>query len=161
MAGAALTSQLPLAGDADIYGAGPKDDSALPPGADRSAYRYAISADYLETMGIALERGRTIDEQDRSGGQPVALISASVARRRFAGRDPIGQQLRLGPADNWFTVVGVVGNVKQTSLAASSPDAVYVPEAQWRFADRAMWLVVRTAVDPATIERAVRQAIRE
>lgn len=157
---AALTSQLPLTGDGDIYGAGTKDDSALPPGADPSAYRYAISADYLETMGIALERGRTIDEQDRSGGQPVAMISASVARRRFPGRDPIGQQLRLGPADNWFNVVGVVGNVKQSSLAASSPDAVYVPEAQWRFADRAMWVVMHTTVDPETVETAVRQAIR-
>ena len=161
VASAALTSQLPLTGDADVYGAGTKDDSALPPGADPSAYRYAISADYLETMGIALERGRTIDEQDRSGGQPVALISASVARRRFPGRDPVGQQLRLGPADNWFTVVGVVGNVKQSSLAASSPDAVYVPEAQWHFADRTMWVVIRTTVDPATIETAVRQAIRD
>ena len=161
VASAALTSQLPLTGDADIYGAGTKDDSALPRGADPSAYRYAISADYLETMGIALERGRTINEQDRSGGQPVALISDSVARRRFPGRDPIGQQLRLGPADNWFTVVGVVDNVKQSSLAASSPDAVYVPEAQWRFADRTMWVAIRTTVDPATIESAVRQAIRD
>ena len=160
VASAALTSQLPLTGDADIYGAGTKDDSVLTPGADPSAYRYAISGDYLGTMGIALERGRPIDEQDRSGGQPVALISASVARRRFPGRDPIGQPLRLGPADNWFTVVGVVGNVKQSSLAASSPDAVYVPEAQWRFADRAMWVVIRTTVDPATIEAAVVQAIR-
>src|SRR5262249_39021893 len=132
----------------------------LPPSADASAYRYAISADYLETMGIALEHGRTINEQDRSGGPPVALISASVAQHRFPGRDPLGQQLRLGPADNWFTVVGVVGNVKQSSLAASSPDAVYVPEAQWRFADRAMWVVIRTTVDPATVETAVRQAIR-
>ena len=158
---AALTSQLPLTGDADVYGAGTKDDSALPPGADPSAYRYAISADYIETMGMALERGRTIDEKDRSGGQPVALISASVARRRFPGRDPIGQQLRLGPADNWFNVVGVVGNVKQSSLAASSPDAVYVPEAQWRFPDRAMWIVIRTTVDPATVEAAVRRAIRD
>lgn len=161
VAAAALTSQLPLTGDGDVYGAGTSDDSALPRGADMSAYRYAISPDYLQTMGIALERGRTIDERDRTGGQPVALVSASIARRRFPGRDAIGQQLRLGPADNWYAVVGVVGNVKQSSLAASSPDAVYVPEAQWRFADRAMWLVMRTTVDPATIENAVRQAIRD
>jgi putative ABC transport system permease protein len=157
----ALTSQLPLTGDADVYGAGTKDDSALPPGADPSAYRYATSGDYIATMGIAVERGRTFDERDRAGGQPVALISASLARRRFPGREPIGQPLRLGAADNWFTVVGVVGNVKQSSLAASSPDAVYVPEAQWRFPDRAMWVVIRTTNDPAVIEAAVRRAIRE
>jgi ABC-type antimicrobial peptide transport system permease subunit len=55
----------------------------------------------------------------------------------------------------------VVGDVKQSSLAAASPDAVYVPDAQWRFPDRVRWLVIRTTVDPATIEKAVRQAIRE
>jgi predicted permease len=157
----ALTSQLPLTGDADVYGVGTRDDSALPRGTDASAYRYAISAGYLEAMGIALERGRTIDDRDRSGGQPVALISASVARRRFPGRDPIGQELRVGPADNWFTVVGVVGNVKQSSLAASSPDAVYVSDAQWRFPDLGRWVVIRTSVDPAAVEAAVRQAIRD
>jgi len=161
VAGAALTSQLPLTGDADVYGAGTKDDSLLPPGADASAYRYAISADYLATIGITLEGGRTIDDRDRAGGQPVALISASVAKRRFPGRAPIGAQLRFGPADNWFTVVGVVADVKQSSLGASSSDAVYVPEAQWRFPDRAMWVVIRTTVEPATIETAVRDAIRD
>ena len=161
VASASLTSQLPLTGDADFYGAGTEDDSALPPGADPSAYRYAISANYLETMGIALERGRTIDEQDRRGGQPVALVSASLALRRFPGRDPIGRKLRLGPPDNWFTVVGVVRNVKQSSLAVSSPDAVYVPESQWRSPDRTMWVVVRTVVDPVTVETAVRRAIRD
>jgi putative ABC transport system permease protein len=161
VASAALTSQLPLTGEADIYGVGTRDDSGLPPGADRSAYRYAISADYLDTMGIALERGRTIVDEDRAGSQPVALISDSVARRRFPGRDPIGQPVRLGPPDNWFTVVGVVGNVKQSSLMAASPDAVYVPEAQWRFADRIRWIVIRTTVDPGTIGSAVRHAIRD
>lgn len=98
-----------------------KDDSVLPPGADPSAYRYAISADSIETMGITLERGRTIDERDRAGGQPVALISVSVAKRRFPGRDPIGQPLRFGPPDNWFTVVGVVGDANSRRLRPLRP----------------------------------------
>jgi len=161
VAGAALTSQLPLTGDADVYGVGTQDDAALPRDADAGAYRYAISSEYLDAMGIALRSGRTIDEQDRTSGRPVAMISASLARRRFPGRDPIGQQVRLGPVDNWFTVVGVVDDVRQSSLASASAGAVYVAAAQWRFADRAMWVVIRTTVDPATVVDAVRQAIRD
>jgi putative ABC transport system permease protein len=56
-------------------------------------------------------------------------------------------------------VVGVVGDVKQ-SLIGARADAVYVPELQWRFAERAMWVVLRTSVDPVSVEPAVRRAIR-
>ena len=50
------------------------------------------------------------------------LISESLAKSKFPGQDPIGQRLRIGPADGpWNTVVGVVGNVKQTSLAVARP----------------------------------------
>jgi len=155
----ALTSQLPLTGDADVYGVGTRTAIALPPGADAGAFRYAVTPGYFRTMGIPLRRGRDIEDRDRAGAQPVAVISASVARRRFPDRDPIGEQIRIGPADNWFTVIGVVDDVRQSSLAAASGEGVYVPKGQWRFADRAMWVVVQTAGEPAAIEPAVRRAI--
>jgi MacB-like periplasmic core domain len=54
-----------------------------------------------------------------------ALISESLARRRFPAESPIGQRLRIGPADGPpYNVVGVVGDLKQLSLAASDSDAV-------------------------------------
>jgi predicted permease len=160
VASAALTSQLPLSGDSDLFGVGTKTGSVLPADADPSAYRYTVSPGYLETMGIALHRGRTLDEGDQAAGQRVALISMSLADHRFPGRDPIGEQIRIGAADAWFTVVGVVGDVKQSSLAAASRDAIYVTQAQWYFADRAVWVLLRTTVDPATIEADVRRAIQ-
>ena len=79
----------------------------------------------------------------------------------FPASNPIGQRLHVGPNSGpWFTVVGVVGDVKQTSLAVNPADAVYVTAAQWRFADNARWLVVRAQRDAAALTPAVRRAIR-
>ena len=61
-------------------------------------------------MGIPLRRGRVLTEQDHAPAPLAAVISESLARRRFPDVDPIGQRLHVGPTDRpWFTVVGVVG----------------------------------------------------
>src|SRR5262249_16181893 len=59
----------------------------------------------------------------------------------------------------WDVVVGVVGDVKQTSLALGEPDAVYVATAQWLWADAVQSLVVRTPFEPSAVLPALRQAI--
>jgi putative ABC transport system permease protein len=59
----------------------------------------------------------------------------------------------------WFTIVGVVGDVKQVSLATSEPDAVYITTEQWHFVDRTLSLVVRARGDAAALTPALRQAI--
>jgi putative ABC transport system permease protein len=139
---AALTSQLPLSGDVDRYGVhfdpSPSDD----PGEVLGTFRYAVSPGYIETMGIPLRRGRSLDERDRAGAPRVALISESMAKRRLPGLDPIGRRLRIGDGPS-YAIVGVVGDVRQLSLALTESDAVYVTASQWRFADDAMSLVVR------------------
>jgi hypothetical protein len=115
---------------------------------------------HFETIGIPLRRGRLLDARDTAGAPTAVVISESLAARRFRGRDPIGQRVHVGRRDlPWPTVVGVVGDVKQTSLGAADPDAVYVSPAQWYFADRAMWLVVRAGADATALAPAIRQAI--
>ena len=116
---AAFTSQLPLSGDLEKYGvhfeSSPNDD----PEEDHSALRYAVSPGYFETMGIPLRRGRLLDAHDTAGKPVAVLISESFAKRKFPGQDPIGQRLHVGSTtEPWYTIVGVVGDVKQTSLAA-------------------------------------------
>jgi ABC-type antimicrobial peptide transport system permease subunit len=82
-----------------------------------------------------------------------------LARRRLPGLDPIGQRLHVGPSP-WLTIVGVVADVKQTSLVLGRPDAVYITNAQWTpFTDHARWLVVRADHDAAALTPAIRQAI--
>jgi putative ABC transport system permease protein len=157
---AGLTSQLPLSGDQDIYGVHFESSPTQRAEQDHSAFRYGVTPGYMETMRIPLRRGRLLDEHDRAGTPLVALINESYARREFPGMDPIGQRLRIGPMDSpFYTVVGVVGDVKQVSLAVNQADAVYTTPAQWRFADNAMSLVVRTRGEPMTLLPAIRRAI--
>ncbi|HEV8211365.1 MAG TPA: ABC transporter permease [Vicinamibacterales bacterium] len=157
VASAGFTSQLPLSGDRDEYGAqfeaGPSR-----PAATFSSFRYAVSPDYIETVRVPLRSGRLFDPHDGPGSPLVALISESLAMNRFEGDDPIGQRVTIGPAGP-YTIVGVVGDVKQMSLALNDSDAVYTPAAQWRFADRVRSLVVRARGNAAALAPAVRQAI--
>jgi putative ABC transport system permease protein len=147
-----------LSGDADLYGVHfdppPSDD----PGEVKGSFRYAVSPGYFETMRIPLRRGRLLDEHDRAGAPLVALLSESTAKRRLPGLNPLGQRLRIGEGP-LYTVVGVVGDVKQMSLALSESDAVYVTADQWRLADDAMSLVIRASGDPAALAPALRSAV--
>jgi ABC-type antimicrobial peptide transport system permease subunit len=87
------------------------------------------------------------------------VISESLARK-FGGADLIGARIRIGSADMpWYTIVGIVGDVKQTSLAADRADAVYVTHEQWSFADNPMSLVVRVNGHAGPVASAVRDAI--
>ena len=157
---AAFTSQLPLSGDADVYGVRFENEINLKHSHD--VFRYGVAPGYFETMGIPLRRGRLFDARDLAAApvRPV-IINESLAKRKFPGQDPIGQRLHIGGPVNrpLDVIVGVVGDVKQTSLAASQSDAVYVSTAQWLWADGTQWLVVRTRGDAATLAPAARQAI--
>jgi putative ABC transport system permease protein len=157
---AAFTSQLPLSGDFDVYGVQFESHNATQEG----ALRYAVSPDYFETTGIPLRRGRLLDERDTADTPGVVVVSESLAKGKFPGQDPIGQRVRLGGSIGhaelpWDTIVGVVGDVKQASLAVSQSDAFYVPTTQWPWVDAAQSLVVRTHGDPATLASAVKNAI--
>ena len=111
-------------------------------------------------MRIPLRRGRLLDEHDLDGKPVAVVISESLATRRFPGGDPIGKRVHVGSPDQpWYTVVGVVGDVKQTSLAASQPDAVYVTTDQWYSASRALWLTVRSRGDAAILIQDIKSAI--
>jgi len=158
---AGFSSQLPLSGSRDSYGVHFESTPTGLSDADGGAFRYAVTPGYIEAMGIALRRGRAVDAHDVDGGPAVVLISESLARSRFPNTDPIGQRLRIGPSDApWRTIVGVVGGVRQMSLALDAADAVYVPDVQWTaFADRAMWLVVRARGNAAALAPAVKNAI--
>jgi putative ABC transport system permease protein len=159
VAAAGFTSQLPLSGDFDKYGV-VIESIPIDPNQDGSVLRYAISPGYVEAMRIPLRRGRSIEAADAAGRPVAVLINESMANSRFPGRDAIGQHLHLGRTDlPWYTVVGVVADVRQTSLAVSATNAVYVPLTQWYAPDRVRSLVVRTQGDAAALAPAIKRAI--
>jgi putative ABC transport system permease protein len=157
---AAWTSQLPLSGDDDQYGVRFESTPSDNPDGEGSALRYAVSPDYFETMRIPLRRGRLLDAHDRTGSPVSVVINESFAKRRFPGQDTIGQRIHFGPKTRpWEVIVGVVGDVKQASLAVGQTDAVYLPTTQWSWADPVLSLVVRAHGDAASMAPAVRAAV--
>lgn len=156
----AVTSQLPMSGDNDAYGVTLESPPEIAPTDGREIFRYAVSAGYLELMRIPLRTGRTLSEVDREDAARSVVVNESFARRYFRGRDPIGQRLWVGPADGEpYTVVGVVGDVKQLSLTGEVPDAVYTTPSQWRFDQYVMSLVVRGSVSAEALAPLVRDAV--
>ena len=155
---AAFTSQLPLSGDTDAYGAQFEGDN---PDMAYSSYRYAVTPEYFTTMNIPLVRGRLLDSHDAPGAPLAVVLSESLARQRFPHQDPIGKRVHIGGQVDapWFNVVGVVGDVKQMSLALSESDAVYTTTTQWHWADGALSLVARGGTDPTTLVPAIKKAI--
>jgi len=157
VAAAAFTSQLPLSGDDDEYGARFEGDD---PNTGYNVFRYAVSPGYFETLRLPLRRGRLLDEHDVADAPPVVLISESLAKRKFPDRDPIGQRVHVGPTNRpWYTVVGVVGDVKQVSLAVNQPDAVYISTSQSWFTESVQSLVIRARGNVSAITPAIKQAI--
>jgi putative ABC transport system permease protein len=155
VAEAAFTSQLPLSGDIDQYGVSFEQGHGA-----SGAFRYTVTPGYFEAMGIPLRKGRLLDAHDIGSNPWSAVINESFAKRKFPNQDPIGQRLHIGAADGpWYTVVGVVADVKQKSLAVAQEDEVYIPAEQWQNADRAMWLVVRAHGDPAPLIASIRDAV--
>ena len=154
---AELTSQLPLSGELDEYGVHFEGDD---PNIGYSALRYSVSPGYFETMGIPLRRGRLLTTQDLADKPLAVVISESLSKHKFPDQDPLGQRVQLGPSDGpLHTIVGVVGDVKQASLAAAQSDAFYTTPDQWRFVDNVLSLVVRARGGAAAVTPQIREAI--
>ena len=97
-----------------------------------------IGATGFSTLGIPLLRGRAFDARDRKDTQPVAIVNQALARQFFTGADPLHHAIKLGPAGNpanpWLTIVGVVADVKTTTVFQEmgyvEQPALYRPLAQ-------------------------------
>src|SRR5205085_8172496 len=93
-----------------------------------------------------------------AGSPPIAIINETMARRFWPGADPVGK--RFGPGQYWLTVVGIVGDVKFTSLTKDADAEFYLPYRQAPSAD--MILTLRTtAADPLRLAPALRGAVLE
>jgi putative ABC transport system permease protein len=112
-----------------------------------------ITPAYFQTMGIPLLQGRLLTEQDNENSAPVLVVSRELAQQVFLGQNPIGQQIMCGydNVSGWWTIVGVVGNVRQDSPASPFSQTMYVPVAQHSFRAADMQVVVRTAIDPGAM----------
>lgn len=162
----ALDSLLPLTGDNQSIAYWTTAETAAPKDAPY-AVAYSPTRDYLRLMKIPLLRGRFFTEQDKLGSQPVIVIDEVLAKRVFPDKDPVGQQLSMQLMGR-VRIIGVVGSIKHQSLDEDAygqrRPAIYVPflqlpDAFMPMTQNGMNLLVRTAVDPATVIAAVKQSV--
>ena len=132
------------------------------PSANAGAAKLVVSNDYFQTLGMPLVKGRLFNDHDTETSPHVLIISQSLAVRLWPHDDPIGRHLDPGFSDSgWYTVVGVVGDVKQRSLDETRNPVIYMPYAQSpiSFLMQDITFVVRTAPDPASLIDPARRAI--
>ncbi len=106
---------------------------AIASGRSGDAIFHVASGSYFAAMRIPILRGRSFQDSDGPDNPHVALVTESLARRYFAGKDPIGKQIQFGNMDgdlHLLTIVGVVGDVKDRALDAEPHPTVYVNYAQ-------------------------------
>jgi predicted permease len=122
-----------------------------------------VIRDYFATVGARLREGRFFDVSDRKSESPVAVINESFANRNYAGRSPLGQRLKFGQLNQkgyWYTIVGVVKEIRDAGVAEVARPTIYrVHEQADQSNDEPSGIVVRTAIEPASIVSAVRLAI--
>jgi putative ABC transport system permease protein len=161
---AAAISQLPLGDPSSTQAIDIEGRTAAPGQRPSPSYR-TVSTNYFGTLRIPMIRGRALTDDDREGAQLVVAVNEAAARTFWPDADPIGRRFRwatgISPYDDaWHTVVGVVADVKSSSLDRPEPPAIYAPYTQRAFT----WLrwntfVVRTHGDPRAYTRAVREAL--
>jgi len=120
------------------------------------------TADYFNTIGQRLKRGRLFTNDDREGSPRVALLSESAARQYFPSEDPIGKTIKLGwgkggPDRAGGEIVGIVADVKNDGLNESGTPEMYLPYRQWPVS--LMSIVMRTTTPPETLVEAARREV--
>jgi predicted permease len=125
-----------------------------------------VTPGYFTTMGIALRSGRVFTEADGETAAPVAIVNETLARRFWPGASPIGRRMRpAGLNSPWFTVVGVVADVRQAGLQAPPGGEFYIAYRQAHllfdsWVPRSMNVVAATDGDPVAVARSIREILR-
>jgi putative ABC transport system permease protein len=139
-----------------------------PRGDEPTAQYHSVSEGYFETLGVSLVRGRLFDAHDTAQSRGVVVINQALARRYFGDTDPVGQTVaslttNIGPLgatlmkERDHMIIGVVGDVKNSSLQGRTEPALYHSIRQFPF--RHLYLVAR-GKDAARVGAAIRDAVR-
>jgi len=140
------------------------DRGELPPLKGGGPYVNAVTPGYFETMGMRLVKGRTFTAGDVAGSEQVVVINEAMARAAWPGADPIGRCFRTkddAAKDDspCLTIVGIVNDVRITTLGEAPPAHFFAPLTQWRPDMRVLFVRVDDATEP--LVSAVRRALLE
>ena len=143
----------------------PANDNDMP-----QALFYLVEAGFRQAMGITLQRGRFVTEQDNENAPTVVDIDDSFARLYFPGQNPVGRHVHIVGFDKEAEIVGVVGHVKQWGPGNDSKSAIQaqfyypfmqLPEKLMPLVADGVAVVLRTTDDPAAVMGPVRTAVSQ
>jgi putative ABC transport system permease protein len=137
----------------------PIGKSILPAGNSIPIDWRLVSPGYFQTMQIPLLRGRLFDEHDDTNSTPVIVVSKKTADSLWGADDPLGRVLSVVASGRKFTVIGVVGDVRNTSLNQDPTPATYMSAAFRQLP--LMDVVVRTDAEPNAVLASVRQRVHD
>jgi predicted permease len=160
---AGVATNVPLSGNSNKSSATVPEYRRAPGEAPHGIYAYAVAGDYFTTMGMSLREGRFLTASDARVGARTCVVDEDFARRYWPQGSAVGHRLfqgsEAGPDDEAYTVVGVVGRVKQAGLTEDEAiGAVYYPYSD-RF-DSAIYIVVRTARAPESLAPMLQRNVR-
>jgi predicted permease len=171
---AGITSQLPASGQSSSNSFIP--EGYVPPkGAGMNlSWTSQVIGNYFSAEGIPILRGRDFTDADRAGSPFVIIVNHTLAQRYWPGQDPIGKRIHWGLMETplpWMTVVGEIGDVKQSSADEPTQDQIYQPNGQFtislgQFAPEGSLdgnggsIVLRIALPPDQMTDALRAAVR-
>jgi predicted permease len=153
------TMDTPLGGEPSMSGAGLSLPGRPPEGEDAPrVFHNLVGPRFFETMGIPVLRGRDFGPGDDERALKCVIVSESVARRYFPGEDPLGRQILFGRAP--ASIVGVVRDVRYTSLRAEAPLVTYRPYRQETMAPANTFLIRTSSVSAEALTPLLQAQIR-
>jgi len=143
-----------------IYSAAGRRSSA--PAEQPIVFHSIIYGDYFKALSIPLKEGRDFNEGDRREGAQVLIVNEELARRFWPGESAVGKRLKNGPPESdapWISVVGVVGDVKQSGVDTEVQPHTYQPFSQAGI--EYLRVVMKSQVEPSSLFSAVMAQVRE
>ena len=158
--GAGFGSDTPFMTNGDTEGYTVEGEPPLPAGEYNDALYREVTPGYLEMMGARVKEGRLLVENDHENGALALVVNEFLAKRHWPGKSAVGKRIRFGDEKApWWTVVGVVGDIRERGFLYEMKPAVYVPVTQVQKPGRFSMLVVRTSNDPASAVKMVEGAV--
>ena len=158
--GAGFGSDTPFMTNGDTEGYTVEGEPPLPAGEYNDALYREVTPGYLEMLGARVKEGRLLVENDHENGALALVVNEFLAKRHWPGKSAVGKRIRFGDEKAlWWTVVGVVGDIRERGFLYEMKPAVYVPVTQVQKPGRFSMLVVRTSNDPACAVKMVEGAV--
>jgi predicted permease len=161
---AGVINNVPLSGNSAKSAAAVKGHASRPGESPRGHYSYGVDGDYFTAMGFSIVEGRFLSAADSRRPERVCVVDQDFARYYWPHASALGHRVFEGSLEtkeaDAFTVVGVVGAVKQTGLTdETAQGAIYYPYALRT--DDHLFVVVRTSLPPESLELSLQTIVRQ